>query len=218
MNRKKFLFICIYFLLIFLIKINGQEIFKDSIPLKYIKSLTFYKDKKTNYKKSLPLQQLICQGNFCDKYQPNVVNCINQGVDNNEIVQWICNAEMPKQYSFGKIEVSCEGYDNKFHNFVLKDSCALLYELLDSERNFNTAPTLNNKNHMDQVIQEYYHEYNFIWFFIFIIIIIFFIFLCVYHRCFLMREFGFEYYNRKTIIPETYKVIMVDDSNNKQIN
>jgi len=59
--------------------------------------------------------------------------------------QWACSADMPAGYSFGRISVSCEGYDYPDDPYVLRGSCGLEYELrYDSSAagaSPNTRPT-----------------------------------------------------------------------------
>ena len=43
--------------------------------------------------------------------------------------QWKCEAEMPIEYRFGRIRVSCEGYASSSDEYVLEGSCGLEYEL-----------------------------------------------------------------------------------------
>ena len=45
--------------------------------------------------------------------------CYNVGSDGFD-VQWKCQAEMPNIFKFGKIKVSCEGYDYPDDPYVLE--------------------------------------------------------------------------------------------------
>ena len=45
--------------------------------------------------------------------------CRNVGSDGFD-VQWECKAEMDDSYRFGKIQVSCEGYDYPNDPYILK--------------------------------------------------------------------------------------------------
>ncbi|EST07306.2 Protein of unknown function DUF1183, TMEM66 [Kalmanozyma brasiliensis GHG001] len=100
----------------------GRRIRMDSL-----KTLTFYSDKRTAYRRTSPLPQLTCVGSPCQRYQPDVVQCQSMG---NE--QWKCHADLPRTMRMGRVEVSCEGYDYSDDPWVLKDSCALEYTLLPS--------------------------------------------------------------------------------------
>ncbi|SAM86130.1 uncharacterized protein UBRO_08537 [Ustilago bromivora] len=99
------------------------------IPMDSIRTLTFYSDKRTAYRRTSPLPQLTCVGSMCSRYKPDVIQCQAMG-DN----QWKCSADLPSTMRLGRVEVSCEGYDYADDPFVLKDSCALEYHLLPSGR------------------------------------------------------------------------------------
>lgn len=95
------------------------------IPLSSIRTLTFYSDKSTTFRRTSPLPQLTCVGSPCSQYQPDVVQCEAMGDG-----QWKCSADLPSTMRMGRVEVSCEGYDYKDDPYVLKGSCALEYRLL----------------------------------------------------------------------------------------
>ena len=40
-------------------------------------------------------------------------------------LQWECKADMDNAYRFGKVQVSCEGYDSPYDPYVLKGSCGV---------------------------------------------------------------------------------------------
>ena len=93
-----------------------------------VEALTLYKGKLTNGRRLDGVQQLTCHGGACDSFQPEVVRCYNRGTDGMEI-QWECRAEMPDNIRFGKVQVTCEGYDHSKDEFVLNGSCGLEYTL-----------------------------------------------------------------------------------------
>ena len=93
-----------------------------------VEALTLYKGKLTNGRRLDGVQQLTCHGSACDSFQPEVVRCYNRGTDGMEI-QWECRAEMPDNIRFGKVQVTCEGYDHSKDEFVLNGSCGLEYTL-----------------------------------------------------------------------------------------
>lgn len=43
--------------------------------------------------------------------------------------QWECRTDMDNAYRFGRIEVSCEGYNHPADAYILKGSCGLEYTL-----------------------------------------------------------------------------------------
>ena len=55
-----------------------------------------------------------------------MVQCYNRGSDGLD-VQWECKTDMDNKYRFGKISVSCEGYDSPDDPYILAGSCGLDY-------------------------------------------------------------------------------------------
>lgn len=102
----------------------------DKVLLREIQSITLYGDRYTNSRRSSPIPQLTCTGGTagCSSYIPQVVQCQNKGWDGID-VQWECKADMDNSYRFGKLEVSCEGFDYPNDPFVLRGSCGLEYRL-----------------------------------------------------------------------------------------
>ncbi|GAB1605502.1 store-operated calcium entry-associated regulatory factor-like [Argonauta hians] len=84
----------------------------------------------TKGRRSPPVPQLMCTGGAagCRRFVPNTVQCYNKGSDGIDI-QWKCETDMNKKYRFGKIAVSCEGYDYADDAYILAGSCALKYEI-----------------------------------------------------------------------------------------
>ena len=80
----------------------------------------------TNGRRSSPVPQLKCVGGTagCHGFQPKVVQCVNTGFDGYD-VQWECKTDMDSAYRFGKIQVSCEGYDYPDDPYVLRGSCGV---------------------------------------------------------------------------------------------
>lgn len=103
---------------------------RDKIKLKDIEVLTLHKGKMTTGRRTSPVPQLTCIGGTagCRSYQPDVVQCSNKGSDGYDI-QWQCKAEMDNKYKFGKVEITCEGYDYPDDSYVLVGSCGLEYTL-----------------------------------------------------------------------------------------
>ncbi|XP_078532634.1 store-operated calcium entry-associated regulatory factor isoform X2 [Lissotriton helveticus] len=102
----------------------------DKVLLREIQSITLYGDRYTNSRRSSPIPQLACTGGTagCSSYIPQVVQCQNKGWDGID-VQWECKADMDNSYRFGKLEVSCEGFDYPNDPYVLRGSCGLEYRL-----------------------------------------------------------------------------------------
>ncbi|XP_018413401.1 PREDICTED: store-operated calcium entry-associated regulatory factor [Nanorana parkeri] len=102
----------------------------DRVLLKDIQAITLYSDRYTNARRSSPIPQLKCIGGNagCSAMTPQVVQCHNRGWDGID-VQWECKVDMDNAYRFGKIEVSCEGFDYPNDPYVLSGSCGLEYTL-----------------------------------------------------------------------------------------
>ncbi|KAG1722270.1 DUF1183-domain-containing protein [Suillus lakei] len=96
----------------------------DSIP-----GLTFYKNALTAARRTSPIAQLVCIGKACALYQPDVVRCSNIGGSGTD-VDWKCEADLPSSLRFGRVEVSCEGWNGPGDPYVMKGSCSLEYNLV----------------------------------------------------------------------------------------
>ncbi|XP_019855547.1 PREDICTED: store-operated calcium entry-associated regulatory factor-like [Amphimedon queenslandica] len=121
----------VFFLLAVLaVSIHGWGNNKDKVLLEKVTSITLEEGKMTNARRSSAIKQLECVGGSagCYGYRPKVVQCVNTGHDGYD-VQWECKTEMDSKYRFGKIDVSCEGYDYPDDPYVLRGSCGLRYEL-----------------------------------------------------------------------------------------
>ncbi|CAM9320855.1 unnamed protein product [Ectocarpus sp. 13 AM-2016] len=97
------------------------------ILLDAVKVITLHDAKDTAGRRSAPVPQLVCRGG-CQEWAPEVVQCYNMGSDGTDAA-WKCEANMPDDYSFSSVEVSCEGYDYPDDPYILKDSCQLIYTL-----------------------------------------------------------------------------------------
>lgn len=101
-----------------------------SVLLRDIQVLTLYKGRYTTGRRTSPVPQLQCVGGSagCHAFVPEVVQCQNKGWDGVD-VQWECKTDMENAYRFGRIEVSCEGYNHPSDQYVLTGSCGLEYTL-----------------------------------------------------------------------------------------
>lgn len=109
---------------IFVMEANANRVL-----LREVTSLTLHRGEYTAGRRSAPVPQLECIGGTAyGRFSPKTVQCYNRGWDGSD-VQWECKAEMPLDYQFGKIEVTCEGYDYPNDPFILAGSCGLRYEL-----------------------------------------------------------------------------------------
>ncbi|KZT21990.1 DUF1183-domain-containing protein [Neolentinus lepideus HHB14362 ss-1] len=100
------------------------------VALATIPALTFYKDELTAARRSAPVQQLTCLGKACHLYTPDVVRCTNLGGSGTD-VDWKCEADLPESLRFGRVQVSCEGWEGPGDAYVLKGSCGLEYRLVE---------------------------------------------------------------------------------------
>ncbi len=98
----------------------------DKVLLSEVSSITLERGKMTNGRRSSPVPQLSCVGGSagCHAFQPSVVQCLNRGSDGND-AQWECKTDMDAGYRFGRIQVSCEGYEYPEDRYILKGSCGV---------------------------------------------------------------------------------------------
>ncbi|XP_017576301.1 store-operated calcium entry-associated regulatory factor [Pygocentrus nattereri] len=103
---------------------NGAVLLRD------VQALTLYRGRYTAARRTSPIPQLQCVGGSagCGSFTPEVVQCQNKGWDGVD-VQWECKADMDNWYRFGRVEVSCEGFNSPDDPYVLQGSCGLEYTL-----------------------------------------------------------------------------------------
>ncbi|XP_058241096.1 store-operated calcium entry-associated regulatory factor [Hemibagrus wyckioides] len=101
-----------------------------AVLLRDVQALTLYRGRYTTARRSSPVPQLQCVGGSagCSAFIPEVVQCQNKGWDGVD-VQWECKADMDNWYRFGRVEVSCEGYNSPDDPYILRGSCGLEYTL-----------------------------------------------------------------------------------------
>jgi len=63
-----------------------------------------------------------------------MIRCTNVGVNDMQVAQWECKAEMSDYYRFGRTDVSCEGWSQAGDPYVLKGSCGVKYTLLMTDK------------------------------------------------------------------------------------
>uniref|UniRef100_A0A0K0DDX7 Store-operated calcium entry-associated regulatory factor n=1 Tax=Angiostrongylus cantonensis TaxID=6313 RepID=A0A0K0DDX7_ANGCA len=101
----------------------------ERVLLRDVSTITLKEGQYTTGRRVAPVPQLKCVGGgACYKYQPRFVQCVKQGYDGSDY-QWKCTADMPRQYKFGMVTVTCEGYNYPDDPYILKGSCGLEYEL-----------------------------------------------------------------------------------------
>ncbi|KAF9929980.1 hypothetical protein BGZ67_006024 [Mortierella alpina] len=91
----------------------------------------------TTGRRTSPVPQTSCVGgNACGDYEPDVIQCKNAGFDGGD-VQWKCQADLPDNLKFGKLDVYCEGFDYPDDPYVLKGSCGLEYKLYYTDMRYD---------------------------------------------------------------------------------
>nr|XP_039250148.1 store-operated calcium entry-associated regulatory factor-like [Styela clava] len=102
----------------------------DRVLLRDISAITLHQGQMTTGRRSSPVPQLKCVGGTagCHGFVPQTVQCRNVGFDGHD-VQWECKTDMDDSYRFGKVQVTCEGYDYPDDPYVLKGSCGLEYTI-----------------------------------------------------------------------------------------
>lgn len=137
MNLK----IIIFSVLVTLFSVSARS---DRIRLKDVETLTLYSDRWTTARRSAPVKQLTCVGGSCNGALIETVQCYNRGFDGNDI-QWECKADLPSNYKFGRLEVSCEGYEYPNDDYILSGSCGLEYTISDASKTSNSYfPSYSN--------------------------------------------------------------------------
>eukprot|EP00736_Rhodelphis_marinus_P009230 Rmarinus@m.11702 len=103
----------------------------DKIDMRDIQVLSLAEGQYTTGRRASPVPQMSCIGGSASnhyQYRPKSAQCYNKGWDGNS-VQWKCEADLDNHVQFGKIEVTCEGYDRAGDINVLVGSCGLEYTL-----------------------------------------------------------------------------------------
>jgi len=119
----------------------------SKVKLKDVEVLTLVEGRMTTGRRSSPVPQFTCVGGSCNAFTPNIIQCYNRGSDGLD-VQWECKAEMDNNYRFGKVEVTCEGYDFPDDPYILAGSCGLEYTI---ERMDGSGKSYSREN-------EYYED------------------------------------------------------------
>ncbi|XP_016312553.1 store-operated calcium entry-associated regulatory factor-like isoform X2 [Sinocyclocheilus anshuiensis] len=120
----------LHFLLLIVPHISCWNDATEAVLLRDVQVLTLHRGRYTTARRSSPVLQLQCVGGSagCGSFVPEVVQCYNRGSDGID-TQWECKADMDNVYRFGRVEVSCEGYNSPNDAYVLRGSCGLEYTL-----------------------------------------------------------------------------------------
>lgn len=105
---------------------SGGSDNNQRVRLSDVSALTLHQGQMTIGRRSSPIPQLSCVGGTagCHAFQPRVVQCKNRGSDGSD-AQWECQTDMDSKYRFGRIQVSCEGYEYPEDPYILKGSCGV---------------------------------------------------------------------------------------------
>ncbi|CAG0887481.1 unnamed protein product [Darwinula stevensoni] len=102
----------------------------NRVRLGDVKTLTLTNGKMTTARRGSAVPQVKCVGGSagCSAFTPHVIQCYNQGYDG-RTYQWKCVADMDDRYTFGRTDVTCEGYDSPYDEHILAGSCGVEYTL-----------------------------------------------------------------------------------------
>jgi len=134
---------------------------KDRVRLDDVKVLTLKKGEYTAGRRSSPVPQLACVGGSGRHLAKDidVVQCKNMGSDGYD-VQWKCEADLDNSVKFGKIEVSCEGYDYPEDPFILRGSCGLEYTLELTKQGQQQQHQQPQYHHQSDYHDTHHNSYN----------------------------------------------------------
>lgn len=117
-----------------------------AVELNSIQQLVLRKGAMTTGRRTSPVPQLKCvEGSVCGtQYEPNVIHCMNIGVDyNTGDPSWKCTAELDNGLRLGTTDVVCEGFRDRDDPYVLRGSCGLEYTIhgspVNSDRSYSTG-------------------------------------------------------------------------------
>lgn len=132
--------------------IQSHLVQPKKILLEDIRTLTLRYGEWTTSRRLSPVPQLKCIGGTagCYAFVPQHVQCYNRGSDGYNI-QWECKTDEMNKYRFGKIDITCEGYDYADDPYILAGSCGLEYRIdylsnvksSDYYSNYDNSPKTN---------------------------------------------------------------------------
>lgn len=171
-----------FFIICITVVIQSQLVQPKKILLEDIRTLTLRHGEWTTSRRSSPVPQLKCIGGTAGCYAlvPQHVQCYNRGSDGYDI-QWECKTEMNNKYRFGKIDITCEGYDYADDPYILAGSCGLEYTI-DYSSNAKSSDYYSKYDNSHQT------NLGSVFGFICVIMIIFF----VYRTCFTSDSYSFS--------------------------
>lgn len=115
--------------LLLLLVITFGDCVNERVLLRDVSTITLREGQFTTGRRSAPVPQLKCVGGSArGRFKPRAAQCFKQGYDGIDY-QWKCTADMPSEYEFGAVTVTCEGFDYPEDPYILQGSCGLEYEL-----------------------------------------------------------------------------------------
>ena len=115
------------------------------VKLSEVQTLILRDGEMTTGRRSSPVPQLSCHGEYCS-VRPSEVVCRNIGSSGKD-PSWKCEADM-EQLKFGyDLDIQCEGYSYPDDPYVLEGSCGLSYSL--KTKNSPRTPPISNPPHTD---------------------------------------------------------------------
>lgn len=109
--------------ILFALSVSAQP---GRVHIQDVRAITLHRGQYTTFRRTSPVPQLRCVGGC---YQDlSVVQCENKGFDGHDAV-WECKADLDNAYRFGRLSVSCEGYDYPEDPYITAGSCGLEYTL-----------------------------------------------------------------------------------------
>lgn len=126
--------------------------YPEKVKLTDIETLILRDGEMTTGRRSSPVKQLSCSGEYCHA-RPQQVVCKNIGHDGQDVT-WQCTAEDMIQLKFGyDLDVQCEGYEYPDDPYVLVGSCGLSYSLkLKNPSNASPPSYSSNKSKDDESV------------------------------------------------------------------
>lgn len=118
----------------------------DKILLSNVKRVVGIQGKYVQHRRvhraRLQLQRI--GGNAPLNKEPHTIVC-----DHTEYGDWECSAELSKTVQLGNTQVVCEGYNHPGDLFVLKDSCAIEYELVRKHTTYDQSTGTGTQTNTD---------------------------------------------------------------------
>ena len=126
--------------------------YPEKVKITDIKTLILRDGEMTTGRRSNPVKQLSCKGEYCHA-RPQQVVCKNIGHDGQDVT-WQCTSEDMVQLKFGyDLDVQCEGYEYPEDPYVLVGSCGLSYSLKLKTPHTSVPPSYStNKSKEDESV------------------------------------------------------------------